>query len=163
MHEVGIITAVLDAVRESAAAEGITRVRTVRLVVGQRHGAVASALQFAFEVLSGSDDPEFGLFRSAKLEIEERPLRRRCRACGTEFGPPGGGAPGDAPGHRVAPGNGPTGRVAPGGGPTGRVAPGNGRGDAAAEFGPPTCPWCGSHLSEIVSGKELFLDYYEGD
>lgn len=108
----------LDALKESAAAEGLTRVRTVRLVVGQRHGALPYALQFAFEVLAAGSE---GLFEGARLEIEERPTRVRCRSCGCEYGE-----------------------------------------DQAVGWALP-CPACGRPVPEVLSGDELFIDYYEGE
>ncbi len=145
---------ILDVVRESAAREGITRVRTVALVVGPRSGAMPEALRFAFEVLAGTAGPG---------------------GTQTAVGPP-------ATDSAAIESPGPPGRSGAGRGPAGlfaeavllidvppirarcrRCGTRYGEGD---ENGPDwafTCPACGSSGPEFLSGNELRLDYYEGD
>jgi|GEM_PF-6522881 len=52
MHEASLIQNLLEIVLESAAANGITRVERIHLVVGEGHGALPDALDFAFRALS---------------------------------------------------------------------------------------------------------------
>jgi len=121
------MTRILEAVAESAAEEGISRVRALRLVVGPRSGALPDALRFAFEVLAGREparapaaaeggqdgqdgktggepggegDPIRLLFNGAILEIEEPSVRARCRRCGLEY------TEEETPGRPEAPGHG---------------------------------------------------------
>lgn len=183
MHELGLMEAVVTAVAESAVREGITRVRTVRLVVGQRLGALPDALRFAFEVLAAGGPAEAAgvpgervgtasegdggtaaggrvdilrrLFQGASLEIEERPTRARCRTCGLEYG--------EQPETAVGVGAEPR---------RGAGAPEAGAPDAGLlEAGTLAvgvgwvlpCPRCGAPAPEILSGNELLVDSYEGD
>ncbi|MCR4399386.1 MAG: hydrogenase maturation nickel metallochaperone HypA [Syntrophomonadaceae bacterium] len=114
MHEMGLMQALLDTVRGSAEQHGITRVKKIRLVVGEMTMAQPHSLQFAFGVLS--QEP---LFQGAVLEIEARPLVATCKECGGSFSP--------------------------------------GRDYCFI------CPGCQGQGVEITSGRELFVDYYEGD
>ncbi|MEW5953877.1 MAG: hydrogenase maturation nickel metallochaperone HypA [Bacillota bacterium] len=84
MHEISLVQSLLKTVIESAAANSISSVHRIRLVVGEMHGALPDALQFAFEVLSGGT-----VCAGAMLEVEKRPLVLRCSPCGQEFGPEG--------------------------------------------------------------------------
>lgn len=113
MHEVSLIRALLDMVVKSAADNGITRVSRVKLVVGEAHGALPDALQFAFEVLTGET-----VCAGAVLEVDRRPLLFRCAACGLEFSPAGLSR---------------------------------------------RCPGCGNGDTALLGGRELYVDYYEGD
>ncbi len=146
----------------------MTKVTTIRVVVGQRLRALPGALRFAFEVLTGEEvlteendspesvEPGTGLFRGAVLEIEDRPTKARCRACGLEYsehddkdwcteeGEWSSGNPGDAEGKDP-------GRWAR----TGCASSGLG-------WALP-CPRCGALAPEILSGEEFLVDYYEGE
>ena len=50
MHELGIMTGVMDAVTTSAQQAGATRVLKVSLSVGEMTEAIEDALMFAFEL-----------------------------------------------------------------------------------------------------------------
>lgn len=80
MHEVSICESIIDILREQAAAHGATRVRSVRLVIGEMSGVIEDAMRFAFEVVSRDTIAE-----GAELVIENRPLTARCKGCGGEF------------------------------------------------------------------------------
>jgi len=112
VHEVSLIQALLDIVNKSAAENGITRVNMVKLVVGEMHGAVPDALEFAFAVLTKGT-----VCAGAKLEVEKRSFLFRCNDCGREFNPTGLSR---------------------------------------------SCPGCRGHVT-LVGGRELYVDYYEGD
>jgi len=114
MHEASLIQNLLEIVLESAAANGITRVKRVHLVVGEGHGALPDALDFAFRALSQNTICAGGV-----LEIETRPVLYSCRDCGGEF--PG------------------------------------------LPWLPADCSRCGSRRLFLKQGKELLVDYYEGE
>lgn len=80
MHEMGIISGVLDAVNASAADAGAERVLAVNLRVGVMTEAVEDALMFAFEALS-----EGTLCEGAELMIEWVQPKSLCMECATEF------------------------------------------------------------------------------
>lgn len=113
MHEVSLVQSLLQTVLESAAKHGITSVHTVKLVVGELHGALPDALQFAFEVLT-----EETVCAGATLIVAKKPLVLRCNPCDQEFRP-----------------------------------------DHISWC----CPGCNNYSHTIVSGRELFVEYYEGD
>lgn len=81
MHELGIMTGVLDAVEASAKEAGADRVLVVRLSVGEMTEAIEDALVFAFEALTEGDPFTEG----AELEIKMIQPRSRCLECGEEF------------------------------------------------------------------------------
>ncbi|MEW6424543.1 MAG: hydrogenase maturation nickel metallochaperone HypA [Bacillota bacterium] len=114
MHEASLIQNLLEIVLESAAANGITRVKRVHLVVGEGHGALPDALDFAFRALSQDTICAGGV-----LEIETRPVLYGCRDCGGEF--------------------------------------------AGSPWLPADCSRCGSRQLFLKQGRELFIDYYEGE
>lgn len=114
MHEASLVQGLLEIVLESAAANGITRVERVHLVVGEWHGALPDALDFAFRALSRDT-----ICAGAVLEVETRPVLYGCRDCGQEF----------------------------------TVSP----------WLIVECPWCGSRKAGLKQGKEIYVDYYEGE
>ena len=81
MHELGVLHRILAAVGEAAAANGVSRIRAVRLRVGALSGLVPDFLRRYYGAAS-ADDP---LFRGSALEIETVPGRGLCRACGTGY------------------------------------------------------------------------------
>ncbi len=83
MHELGIMTGVLDAVETSAKQAGATRVLKVSLSVGEMTEAIEDALRFAFEALS--EQQEHALCADAELEITMIRPRSRCLECGAEY------------------------------------------------------------------------------
>ena len=83
MHELGIMTGVLDAVQTSAKQAGADRVLKVSLSVGEMTEAIEDALRFAFEALS--EQREFALSAGAELDITMVCPRSRCLECGAEY------------------------------------------------------------------------------
>lgn len=81
MHELGIMTGVVESVGAAARNAGATRVLEVHLSVGVMTEAIEDALQFAFEALSEQDS----LFAGAKLRIAMVQPKSRCVECGAEF------------------------------------------------------------------------------
>lgn len=81
MHETSIARTLLEEVGERVRRAGIRgRVAAVRLRLGRMSTVVPESLKFAFEVLSRGSPLD-----GARLEIEEVPVRARCRACGRGF------------------------------------------------------------------------------
>lgn len=81
MHEMSLAQNILDIARQELQARGCTRLTGVHLRCGALAGVEVSSLRFGFEVLlQGTPD------ETARLEIEEVPLRLRCGVCGAEFG-----------------------------------------------------------------------------
>ena len=83
MHELGIMTGVLDAVQTSAKQAGADRVLKVSLSVGEMTEAIEDALRFAFEALS--EQQEYALCAGAELDITMVCPRSRCLECGAEY------------------------------------------------------------------------------
>lgn len=80
MHELGIMTSVLQAVEESAKQAGSEKVLKISLSVGVMTEAIEDALRFAFEALS-----EGTMCESAELEITMIPPVSICAECGNEY------------------------------------------------------------------------------
>lgn len=80
MHELGIMTGVLQAVEESAKQAGSEKVLKISLSVGVMTEAIEDALRFAFEALS-----EGTMCESAELEITMTPPVSICAECGNEY------------------------------------------------------------------------------
>ncbi len=80
MHELGIATAVLDAVRIEALRRPHARVCRVGLKVGELGGVDRDALSFCFEAITRETE-----FEGLVLDIEHCPLQHRCPACDRTF------------------------------------------------------------------------------
>lgn len=81
MHELGIVSGVLDVVRSTVRHEGAVRALTVRLRIGDMAQVVPESLDFAWDVLR-DEDPTTA---TCALEVEEVHPRSRCLACGAVF------------------------------------------------------------------------------
>ena len=81
MHELGIMTSVMDAVVPAARESGATRLLGVTLRMGVMTEAIEDALQFAFQVLT-EDDP---FTKDAKLTVHMVEPKSICLNCGEEF------------------------------------------------------------------------------
>lgn len=81
MHELGIMTGVMDAVTKSAHDAGADKVLKVTLSVGEMTECIQDALEFAFEALT-EDEP---FVRDAELTINMIKPKSRCLECGAEF------------------------------------------------------------------------------
>ena len=81
MHELGIMTGVLDAVTKSAHEAGAVRVLKVSISVGEMTEAIQDALEVAFEALSDCDE----FVKGAELSITMVKPKSRCLECGAEF------------------------------------------------------------------------------
>ncbi len=81
MHEMGIATSVLEAVRVEAARHPGSYASRVGVRIGEPAAVDPLALEFCFDALTRETDLE-----SLHLEIEICPRRHRCLDCGSEFG-----------------------------------------------------------------------------
>ena len=81
MHELGIMTGVIDSVKTAALDVGATRLLKVTLSVGEMTEAVDTALQFAVEALC-DDDP---FTKGAELEVNMIRPKSRCLECGAVY------------------------------------------------------------------------------
>ncbi len=81
MHELGIMTGVIESVGAAARNAGATRVLKVSLSVGVMTEAIEDSLRFAFEALSEQDP----LFDGASLDITMVVPKSRCVECGLDF------------------------------------------------------------------------------
>lgn len=82
MHELGIVSGVLDSVRPVAQEAGATKLLGITLSVGEMTGALQDALFFAWEALCEGDP----FLEDAKLTVNTIAPRSRCLECGLEFG-----------------------------------------------------------------------------
>ena len=80
MHELGIAASVLQEVQQEAQRHKGTRLRKVKVRVGELSGVNPEALSFGFEVLVRDAGLE-----PLGLEIETCPRRQRCPACQETF------------------------------------------------------------------------------
>ena len=80
MHELGIMTGVMDAVTKTAQDAGALKVLKVTLSVGVMTEAIEDALRFAFEAIT-----EGTICEGAELVINMVQPRSRCLECGAEY------------------------------------------------------------------------------
>ncbi len=80
MHELGIAASVLREAQEEAQRHPGSRLRKLKLRVGELSGVNPEALSFSFEVLVRDARLE-----PLQLEIETCPRRQRCLACQQTF------------------------------------------------------------------------------
>ncbi|MBN1254135.1 MAG: hydrogenase maturation nickel metallochaperone HypA [Deltaproteobacteria bacterium] len=80
MHELSVAQGLLEIIEQEARPYPGARVTQVRLRIGKLSAVVPDALRFAFEAITRG-----GIAEGASLEIEEVPLRIRCRQCAKEF------------------------------------------------------------------------------
>jgi hydrogenase nickel incorporation protein HypA/HybF len=80
MHELSLVTNILEIAEEYARREGASAIRAVSLRVGAMSGVEPEALEFAFSLARQGT-----LAQDARLEVEYVPLRASCAACNLEF------------------------------------------------------------------------------
>lgn len=81
MHELAIAQSIVEAVEAKAVEYRATRVKSVRLKIGEANGIVPDSLHFCFEMLV-SPDP---LLEQAQLVIDITPHLAHCRNCKRDF------------------------------------------------------------------------------
>jgi len=80
MHEMGIASSVVEAVRVEVLRHPGARASKVGLRIGEWAGVDPDALHFCFDALLAGSEPE-----PPSLDIEFRPRQNRCGTCGTVF------------------------------------------------------------------------------
>lgn len=80
MHELGIMTGVMEVVEKTAVEAGADKVLSITLSVGEMTEAIEDALMFAFEALS-----ENTIADGAELKINMIKPKSVCLECGEEF------------------------------------------------------------------------------
>jgi hydrogenase nickel incorporation protein HypA/HybF len=81
VHELAIAQSIVEAVEVKAAEYEASRVKSVRLKIGEASAIVADSLAFSFEMLVA----ETPALAGAHLLIDSVPHRARCRHCDSEF------------------------------------------------------------------------------
>ena len=82
MHELSLMEGIVSLVEQAAQEHNFTKIKTIRLVLGELTSAYPDALRAAFE--AWADDP---LFAETCLEIERLPISASCRSCNHAFSP----------------------------------------------------------------------------
>lgn len=80
MHELGLMTGIMDAVLKTANNAGADKVTEIKLTVGEMTEVVEEALVFAFEALS-----EGTICEGANLDLTIVHPRSRCLECGKVY------------------------------------------------------------------------------
>jgi hydrogenase nickel incorporation protein HypA/HybF len=80
MHELSLVSNILEIAEEQARAAGAAAIRVVSLRVGAASGVEPEALEFAFSWAKHGT-----LAQDARLEVEYVPLRAKCPRCNLEF------------------------------------------------------------------------------
>ena len=83
MHELGIMTGVLDSACKAATEAGALKVTRIDLSVGEMTECIRDALDFAFEALR--ELPEYALCADCDLAITMVQPKSRCHECGAEY------------------------------------------------------------------------------
>lgn len=81
MHELAIAQSIVEAVEAKAAECKATRVKGLRLRIGEASGIMTDSLTFCFEMLASFDPMVAG----AQLLIDSVPHLAHCRHCDSEF------------------------------------------------------------------------------
>jgi hydrogenase nickel incorporation protein HypA/HybF len=77
MHEMGLAIEIRRIAREAVASRGPGRIEIVRIAVGELSAVEPDLLEFAWEAaVAGTEDS------ASRLEVDFRPARQTCRACG---------------------------------------------------------------------------------
>jgi len=98
MHELSVMSYLLDTVEAHAREAGARRVRAITLLVGERTSFVDDSLLFYFDMLTLGR-----LSEGAQLHIHRTRMRFRCAGCASEYTP--------EPGHFRCPQCGVTGQA----------------------------------------------------
>ncbi len=81
MHELSIVTNVCETLVDVAKENGLTKIASVTLTVGQVSGVVPRYLTDAWAWFTKDSD----LLKGSELRIEEKVAHTRCNACGEVY------------------------------------------------------------------------------
>lgn len=79
MHEMSLVEGVRQLIEESAVREGFSRVRSVRVEIGQLSGVEREAFEFCFDLAMRD-----GICAGARLDVVATPGAGRCLECGRD-------------------------------------------------------------------------------
>ena len=85
MHELSVMSYMLDAVEQQARQSGARKVLAINLLVGERASFVDDSLLFYFDMLTPGR-----LSEGARLNIRRTPMRFHCPACDSDYTPAAG-------------------------------------------------------------------------
>lgn len=77
MHELSIAQSIIEIVDEEARKHGASRVKKVKIKIGEFSGVVKEALEFSFDVVKNGT-----IVEDAQIEIEIVKFRALCGNCG---------------------------------------------------------------------------------
>jgi hydrogenase nickel incorporation protein HypA/HybF len=80
MHELSIASSIFETVLDEMKNRGLTAITKIGLRVGALTSVDSESLRFGFETLI-TDTP----LSACQLEIENVPIKAKCRACGCNF------------------------------------------------------------------------------
>ncbi|MEI6046081.1 MAG: hydrogenase maturation nickel metallochaperone HypA [Chloroflexota bacterium] len=83
MHEMSVLSSILEIVNQTAKEAGAERVTRINLVIGERANLVDDSLWFAFSLLSRGT-----LCAEAELNIRHTRLSFYCATCQSNYTPP---------------------------------------------------------------------------
>ncbi|MEW5919602.1 MAG: hydrogenase maturation nickel metallochaperone HypA [Bacillota bacterium] len=113
MHELSIVSSLIEIIATDAREKGLQEVTFVRLIIGALSSANPRAIEFALEhAKSGS------ILEGASFEIVVEEAQSKCVNCATLFEP---------------------------------------------QLPFLMCPSCGTPSSSFEKGREIYIDYYEGE
>ena len=80
MHEMSIVQSLISIVKDEMIKNDATRLRSIRLRIGEMSGIIPEALKTCFEVLTAKSD-----MKGAVLKMDIAPLIGYCKKCDKEF------------------------------------------------------------------------------
>jgi hydrogenase nickel incorporation protein HypA/HybF len=80
MHETAVVEGLMRILTQTAAANGVDRIVSVRLKIGKLRGLDPRQIRAGFEMFA-----EGTLADGARLDIDEVAVKAHCKACGTDF------------------------------------------------------------------------------
>ncbi len=84
MHEMSIAQNLIQIIDEEMTKHEVHKLNKIKVVHGKLSHIIPEALETAFEVLTQGTS-----MQGAQMDLEEKPLRVKCRECGLEFSPEG--------------------------------------------------------------------------
>lgn len=80
MHEMSIAVNILDIVKLELDKNEASKLKSIKLKIGAMAAVEPESLSFCFHAITEGTD-----MAGAKLDIEEIPIRGKCKNCATEF------------------------------------------------------------------------------
>ena len=80
MHELSIAQNILEIVKQNVSEEELSKVRSIKLRIGEFAGIVVDSLEFCFEAVTADTTLE-----KAKLDIDNITVKGKCKSCDKSF------------------------------------------------------------------------------